>query len=290
MDVGIPPISKRDKPPTIKANKAGSTRKLVAHISRTHVASISKKSQRGKYKETCRGNVDYRIPGLPQSTVQKEDSNRKEISKNWLNSSRITLPGLVDRGIEQDWGIQSVQRKSKELITCKGNTEYFELCETSSEIQCPDCALYWEAGIIFCTCAKCMQPTERNRQLNKARYDVLSIPGYVIKKNPTHGARHGPSMRSACTTKHMICCGKPASRKVVVTKPFWKDGTMMTNTASLCQILGGLENRSFNIMQSHCKIIFTWLPGKKEVGTRKPGHFLWMQKVLKGYWISAVTS
>ena len=40
-----------------------------------------------------------------------------------------------------------------------------------------------------------MQPSERNRQLNKERYDVLSIPGYVIKKNPTHGARHGPSMR-----------------------------------------------------------------------------------------------
>ena len=39
-----------------------------------------------------------------------------------------------------------------------------------------------------------MQPSERNRQLNKARYDVLSIPGYVIKKNPTHGARHGPCM------------------------------------------------------------------------------------------------
>ena len=40
-----------------------------------------------------------------------------------------------------------------------------------------------------------MQPTERDRQFNKARYDVLSIPGYVIKKNPTHGGRHGPSMR-----------------------------------------------------------------------------------------------
>ena len=40
-----------------------------------------------------------------------------------------------------------------------------------------------------------MQPSERNRQLNEATYDVLSIPGYVIKKNPTHGASNGPSMR-----------------------------------------------------------------------------------------------
>ena len=40
-----------------------------------------------------------------------------------------------------------------------------------------------------------MQLSERNRQLNKARYDVLSIPGYVNKQNPTHGAGHGPSER-----------------------------------------------------------------------------------------------
>ena len=70
----------------------------------------------------------------------------------------------------------------KELITDMGNTEIFELYETSSEIQCSDCALYWEAGIIHCTCAKCLQPTERNRQLNHARFDVLTIPGCAITK------------------------------------------------------------------------------------------------------------
>ena len=44
---------------------------------------------------------------------------------------------------------------------------------------------------------------------------------------------------------------------------------MMTNTVSLCQILGGLRNRSFNTMKSHRKIIPTWLQGKKEVETEK---------------------
>ena len=29
----------------------------------------------------------------------------------------------------------------------------------------------------------------------KAIFDVLSIPGTSLKKNPTHGARHGPSVR-----------------------------------------------------------------------------------------------
>ena len=50
---------------------------------------------------------------------------------------------------------------------------------------------------------------------------------------------------SACTTKHMICREKPASTKVVVTKPFWKDGMTMTNTANLCQMLGWTEEGVF---------------------------------------------
>ena len=54
--------------------------------------------------------------------------------------------------------------KSKELITSMGNTEYCELCEICSKIQCFDCALHWEADMKYCTCG----------------------PGYV---------RHGPSMR-----------------------------------------------------------------------------------------------
>ena len=64
--------------------------------------------------------------------------------------------------------------------------------------------------------------------------------------------------------KDMICRGKPASTKNVVTKAFWTDCTMMTNTACLCQILGGLRKRSFNMTQSHWN-------GKKEVGTENLG-------------------
>ena len=36
--------------------------------------------------------------------------------------------------------IDSFSEKSKKLITDMGNTEIFELCATSSETQCPDCA------------------------------------------------------------------------------------------------------------------------------------------------------
>ena len=91
--------------------------------------------------------------------------------------------------------INHFRQETKNLITDMGNTEIFELYETSSTRQCPDCALYWEIGIVYCTCGKCMQPTDKSRQFNKDRFDILSIPEYVIKKIQSRGPRHGPSLR-----------------------------------------------------------------------------------------------
>ena len=102
----------------------------------------------------------------------------------------------------------------------------------------------WEAGIT-CTCGKCMQPTERNRQLNKARYDVLSIPGNVIKENPTHGARHSTSMRQCTYYKaHEMLKKAPKHKSGGYENTL--DRWHIDDTAKPCQILGALRNRSFN--------------------------------------------
>ena len=37
-----------------------------------------------KYEESRRGNIDYRIQGLPHSAVQKEDSHRKDIERRLI--------------------------------------------------------------------------------------------------------------------------------------------------------------------------------------------------------------
>ena len=66
---------------------------------------------------------------------------------------------------------------------------------------------------MYCTCGKCLRPTERNRQVNKKRFDVLSIPGYVIKKNTSHGARHGPSVRQTMYFKAHDMLRKARSNK-----------------------------------------------------------------------------
>ena len=41
--------------------------------------------------------------------------------------------------------------KSKKMIRDMGNVELFELCETILKVQCTECLLYWNQGIVYCT-------------------------------------------------------------------------------------------------------------------------------------------
>ena len=77
------------------------------------------------------------------------------------------------------------------MIRELGNVELFELCETIPKVQCSQCVLYWNQGMISCTCGQFLVESESRRKLYKLRLDALSIPHYVIKKGRCHGARHG---------------------------------------------------------------------------------------------------
>ena len=89
-------------------------RSLLEDTRRKHL----EESQRGKYWETCRGNVDYRIQGTPHSAIQKENSNRKEIVKRLIqhfeNHPNRDSP-IEDLNKTEEFGPFS--EKSKEFIT-----------------------------------------------------------------------------------------------------------------------------------------------------------------------------
>ena len=106
--------------------------------------------------------------------------------------------------VDENQKFGQFSEKSKELIRSMGNTEYFEMCEITLKVQWQDCLLYWEIGIVYCTCGTCLRHSQKNRKLNKDRLDVLSLPNYVIKKR----ARHGPTERQRIYLKDHTQDGK----------------------------------------------------------------------------------
>ena len=72
-----------------------------------------------------------------------------------------------------------------------GNVKLFELCETIPEVQCSECLLYWNQGIVYCTCGHLLRENKSSRHLHRWQLGILSIPNYAIKKERHHGNRYG---------------------------------------------------------------------------------------------------
>ena len=77
------------------------------------------------------------------------------------------------------------------MIKDMGNVELFELCETIPKVQCKERLLYWNEGIVCCTCGHLLKESEASRGILQWTLDLLSIPNCVIKKGRPHGHLYG---------------------------------------------------------------------------------------------------
>ena len=138
--------------------------------------------------ETGSNTVDYTIRGVPLSAVEQQDTHRKDKVKQLIEKCE-NHPNNESflQDIEQTKEINDFSKESQDLIADINTTEIFELFETSSKQQCPDCCNCREAGVVYCSCGRCLRISRNEKR--------SSIPGYVIKKNNKRGARHGPSER-----------------------------------------------------------------------------------------------
>ena len=49
------------------------------------------------------------------------------------------------------------------MIKDMGNVELFELCETIRKVHCEECLLYWNQGIVYCTCGHLLKENQSSR-------------------------------------------------------------------------------------------------------------------------------
>ena len=130
------------------------------------------------------------MSGLPHPVVKQAGKNfrvRELVKKIESHPHRQALQA----DLQQSNAYNPFSEKSEKMIRDMGNVELIELCETISKAQSSECLLYWNQGIVHCTCGHLLRENESSRHLHQWQLDVLSIPNYVIKKERPHGARHG---------------------------------------------------------------------------------------------------
>ena len=120
--------------------------------------------------------------------------NKQKISV-FANSWRRSRVILIDKHFKPICNKNNADTpfsdNQKAMIREMGNVELFELCETIPKIQCSECLLHWNQGIVYCTCRHLLRESESSQNFHQWRLDAFSIESYVIKKVRPRGARHG---------------------------------------------------------------------------------------------------
>ena len=113
-------------------------------------SSWETQSDAQSFLETGCNIVDYRVPGISLSTVQKQDEQRQQkVAKliEKFESHQYKKQFLKD--VSQTQKINRFREASQKLLKDMDQTEIFELCENSSQLQCLDCNSFTEIRIIY---------------------------------------------------------------------------------------------------------------------------------------------
>ena len=144
--------------------------------------------------ERIEEDMDFKIPGLPHSTVKQLQSAsvRDLIQKIDNDPNRHAL----QRDLQQSQSFNPFSQESKQMIHEVGNIELCELLDMEPKAQCEVCLSYCDIGIVYCTCGHFLRKgTEENKKFVQYTMDLLSIPNYYKKKGRHHGHRNGKKPR-----------------------------------------------------------------------------------------------
>ena len=115
---------------------------------------------------------------------------KQERGDPWVDNLVIDDDADSDTAAESNLSVRSRSLLNRvKMIRDMGNVELFELCETIPKVQCSECLLFWNQGIVYCTCGHLLKESEASQHFHQWRLDAFSIENYVIKKGRPRGAR-----------------------------------------------------------------------------------------------------
>ena len=130
-------------------------------------------------------DIDFRVSGLPHAVVKQAENVRVRELESHPHRQ------VLQADLQQNNAYNPVSSELKKMICDMGNVELSELCEIIPKVQYSKYFLYWNQGIVYCTCGHLLRESKSSRHLHRWQLGILSIPNCVIKKVRPHGNRHG---------------------------------------------------------------------------------------------------
>ena len=109
-------------------------------------------------------DIDFRVPGLPHAVVKQAENFRVRelVKKTESHPHREALQA----DLQQHNAYNPFSDDSKAMIRDMGNVELFVLCETLPQVQCSECLLYRNQGVIYCTCGHLLVQSESSHHFS----------------------------------------------------------------------------------------------------------------------------
>ena len=104
----------------------------------------------GLFTQLEEKDIDFRVSGLPHAAVKQSENFlvRELVKKIESHPHREALQA----DLQQNNVYYPFSKISEAMIREMGTVEFFELCGTIPKVQCSQCLLYSNQGVIYCTC------------------------------------------------------------------------------------------------------------------------------------------
>ena len=117
-------------------------------------------------------DIDFRVSGLPHAVVKQAGTFSVEELVKKIESHPHREAFQAD--LQQNNVYNPFSNHSKAMIRELGNVELSEECEIIPKVQCSECFLHWNQGVIYCICGHLLVESESRRKFIKLRLDALS--------------------------------------------------------------------------------------------------------------------
>ena len=115
--------------------------------------------------------IDFRVSGLPHAVVKQAENFRvRELVKKIESHLHREAP---QADLQQNSVHNPFSNNSKAMIREMGNVELIELCETIPNVQCSQCLLYWNQGVIYCTSGHLLVQSKSSQDFSQWRLDAF---------------------------------------------------------------------------------------------------------------------
>ena len=114
-------------------------------------------------------DIDFRVSGLPHADVKQAENFRVRDLVKKIESHPHRRALQAD--LQQSNAYNPFTEESKVMIRDMGQCR---VVRAIPNVQCSECLLYWNQGIVCCICGHLLVESESRRKFNKLRLDALS--------------------------------------------------------------------------------------------------------------------